>query len=102
MSRLCSVVVAVSALGVWAAGCGSETTEGTVGPTESFVCGTDGKTYSVEEADTGGHDVAYRGRCDEPMRCDSPDDCFVGDDCAPAADAPWCVPVRLACIWPRN
>jgi hypothetical protein len=100
MSRLCRVVVAVSVLGVWTIGCGSETTTESVGPTESFVCGTDGKTYSVEEADTGGHDVAHRGRCEEPMHCDSPDDCFVGDECADPSDGPWCVPGPTRCSCP--
>jgi hypothetical protein len=91
------VVVAVSALGVLAIGCGTETTNETVSPIESFVCGSDGKTYSLEEADSGGHEVAHRGRCDEPMPCQSPDDCFVGDECG---DPSWCVPGPTRCNCP--
>jgi hypothetical protein len=94
------VVVVVSALGACLVGCGNETPESEVGPTESFVCGTDGKTYSVEEAGTGGREIAHRGRCEEPMRCDSPEDCFVGDECASDVDAPWCVPGPTQCDCP--
>jgi len=99
MSRWSRAFVAVGALVVFAAACG-ETSSTDTAPTEGFVCGADGNTYSVEDADTGGRAVAHRGRCDEPMPCDAPDDCFVGDECFDAADATWCVPGPTRCDCP--
>jgi hypothetical protein len=101
------------------AGCGETSTEG-AGPIEGFVCGIDGKTYSVEDAARGEHDVEHRGRCDEPMHCGSPNDCFVGDECMPVPwaaggggdertdpasfpsdpDAYWCIPGPTRCNCP--
>ncbi len=89
----------VGALFVWSAGCG-DTSESPAGPTEGFVCGKDGNTYSVEEADRGGQEVEHRGRCDEPMHCDAPEDCFVGDQCIQGADAYWCIPGPTRCNCP--
>ncbi|HSN82196.1 MAG TPA: hypothetical protein VLS88_06430 [Polyangiales bacterium] len=74
-------------------GCGGSSSE--VGPIEGFVCGTDGNTYSVEEAAREEHEVAHRGRCDEPMQCDSEMECFVGDECVG-----WCVPGPTSCNCP--
>ncbi len=85
MTRVWLACVVVGAVGVTLAGCGETNSDG-VGPVEGFVCGKDGRTYSVEDAARGEREVEHRGRCDEPMRCGSPDDCFVGDACTPA---PW-------------
>ena len=85
MRRFWLACVVVGAVGVTVAGCGETSAEGAV-PVEGFVCGIDGKTYSVEDAARAERDIEHRGRCDEPMRCESPQDCFVGDDCMPA---PW-------------
>lgn len=84
---------------MWCAGCG-ETSTGEVGPNEGYVCGTDGKTYSLEAADRSEPEVWHRGRCDEPMNCESPTDCFVGDECMPGADARWCIPGPTRCNCP--
>ena len=86
-------------VGLWIAGCGA-TSSGEAGPIEGYVCGTDGKTYSLEEADRGEHEVLHRGRCDEPMHCDAPVDCFVGDECMPSPDAHWCIPGPTRCNCP--
>ncbi len=85
MSRFWLVCVVAGGVGMTAAGCGG-TGGDSAAPIEGFVCGTDGTTYSVEDAARGEHEVQHRGRCDEPMRCGSPRDCFVGDACIPA---PW-------------
>ena len=71
-------------------GCGQG---GDVGGLESFVCGADGRTYTVEQAAEENRDVAHRGRCDDPMGCRPPSDCFAGDECP--ADV--CVPVPSGC-----
>ena len=99
MSRFWIACVAVGGLGLWCAGCG-ETSTGDVGPTEGYVCGSDGTTYSLEDADRGEREVRHRGRCDEPMHCDSPTDCFVGDACMPGAAAHWCIPGPTRCNCP--
>lgn len=99
MSRFGMFGAAVLALGAWSVGCG-ETSNGETGPTEGYVCGTDGTTYSVEEADRDSREVRHRGRCNEPMHCDSPDDCFVGDECIPGGEAPWCIPGPARCNCP--
>ena len=85
MNRCWLACVLVGAVAVAVAGCGETSTE-SAGPAEGFVCGVDGKTYSVEDAARGEHEVEHRGRCDEPMHCESPNDCFVGDQCLPL---PW-------------
>jgi hypothetical protein len=85
MNRCWLACVLVGAAVVPVAGCGETSTEN-AGPVEGYVCGADGKTYSVEDATRGEHDVEHRGRCDEPMHCESPNDCFVGDECLPL---PW-------------
>jgi hypothetical protein len=83
------------------AGCGeSGTRSGDAAPIEGYVCGMDGKTYSVEDADREEHDVRHRGRCDEPMHCDSAVDCFVGDQCIAGSDAYWCIPGPTRCNCP--
>lgn len=92
MSRFWMFWVAAIAILAPLSGCG-ETGGGDAGPIEGFVCGTDGKTYSVEEAAQGDHEVEHRGRCDEPMQCDSDVDCFVGDACTG-----WCVPGPTHCL----
>jgi hypothetical protein len=79
------------------AGCG-QSEEGPAGAIEGFVCGADGNTYTVEEADQGDHEVAHRGRCSDPMHCDSETDCFAGDECGPYDDTGVCVPVPNACL----
>ncbi len=96
---LACVVVGIAALMV--AGCGE--TSSTAFPLEGFVCGKDGRTYSVEDAANGERDVEHRGRCDAPMHCDSPVDCFVGDACMPMpgdAEAHWCIPGPTRCNCP--
>lgn len=90
--------VVVGAVGVLVAGCGQAGDPDT-GANEGFVCGKDGNTYSVEDAARGEHEVAHRGRCDEPMHCGSPNDCFVGDDCRPSP-SDWCVPGPTRCNCP--
>jgi len=109
----CAVVGAVS---VTVVGCGEASSNGAA-PTEGFVCGKDGNTYSVEDAARGEHEVEHRGRCDEPMHCGAPNDCFVNDACLPAPwaagdegmdpasfpsdpDAYWCVPGPTRCNCP--
>ena len=117
MNRFWLACVVFGAVGVTVAGCG-ETSANGAAPTEGFVCGNDGNTYSVEDASVGEHDVEHRGRCDEPMHCGSPDDCFVGDACMappwaaagdestdPASfpsnpDAYWCIPGPTRCNCP--
>ena len=117
MNRIWLACVLVGAVCVTVAGCGDTSTKG-AGPVEGYVCGTDGKTYSVEDAARGEHDVEHRGRCDEPMHCGSPNDCFVGDECMPAPwaagdsggseqatgpshpDAYWCIPGPTRCNCP--
>lgn len=94
MIRFRMVWLAVCTAFAVISGCG-ETTNDNAGPIEGFVCGTDGKTYSVEEAATDALEVEHRGRCEEPMRCDSEADCFVGDACAQ-----WCVPGPVHCDCP--
>ena len=84
------------ALVVGAVGCG-QSDDGSVEALEGFVCGTDGQTYSVEQAAEGDHEVAHRGKCDDPMGCGSPGDCFAGDECLPHGDANACVPVPSGC-----
>ncbi len=93
------VWIACLAFGALGAGCG-ETQSNDSGPTESFLCGTDGNTYSIEEAERGNHEVVHRGRCEDPMGCDSPTDCFVGDECASGSDVDWCVPGATRCRCP--
>jgi hypothetical protein len=119
MNRCWLACVFVSGLALSVVGCGETGTEG-AGPVEGYVCGADGKTYSVEDAARGEHDVEHRGRCDEPMHCESPNDCFVGDECMPLAwpasgnggndvdlatdrsepDAYWCIPGPTRCNCP--
>ena len=119
MNRFWLACVVFGAVGVTVAGCGESSTNGAA-PTEGFVCGSDGDTYSVEDAARGEHEVEHRGRCDEPMHCGSPDDCFVGDACMPAPwaagdggddradpasfpsnpDAYWCIPGPIRCNCP--
>ena len=99
MKRFWLAWVVVGAVGVTVAGCG-ETSGGGAAPLEGFVCGEDGQTYSVEDAARGEHDVAHRGRCDEPMHCGAPEDCFVGDACMPGTDAYWCIPGPTRCNCP--
>jgi hypothetical protein len=98
MKRFWLAFVVVGAVGVMVAGCGEDGDPDT-GANEGFVCGKDGNTYSVEDAARGEHEVAHRGRCDEPMPCESPNDCFVGDDCRPAP-SDWCVPGPTRCNCP--
>jgi hypothetical protein len=82
---------------VGAVGCG-QSGDGDVEGLEGFVCGADGQTYTVEQAAEGDHEVAHRGRCDDPMDCGSPDDCFAGDNCLPRGeDADVCIPVPSGC-----
>ncbi|MBW2551315.1 MAG: hypothetical protein JRE73_11225 [Deltaproteobacteria bacterium] len=116
MNRYWLACVVVGTVGVTVVGCG-ETSSNGAAPTEGFVCGKDGNTYSVEDAARGEHDVEHRGRCDEPMHCGSPNDCFVGDACMPAPwaagddgvdpasfpsdpDAYWCIPGPTRCNCP--
>jgi len=105
MNRFWSACVIVGAVAMTVAGCG-ETSSDAVGPVEGFVCGADGKTYSVEDAARGEHDVEHRGRCEEPMHCGSPNDCFVGDECTGPAGFPsdpeayWCIPGPTRCDCP--
>jgi hypothetical protein len=119
MNRYWLACVLVGAVVLTVAGCG-ESGSGDVGPVEGYVCGIDGKTYSVEDAARGEHDIEHRGRCDEPMHCESHNDCFVGDDCMPAPwaasegnedgtdpaifpsepDAYWCIPGPTRCNCP--
>lgn len=117
MNRFWLACGLVGAVVVTVAGCGEAATEN-VGPVEGFVCGTDGKTYSVEDATREKRDVEHRGRCDEPMHCGSPNDCFVGDECMPMPwaagaddgnesagvsldpDAYWCIPGPTRCNCP--
>lgn len=61
---------------------------------EGFVCGADGVSYTVEDADAAGQSIAHRGRCDDPMACGSVADCFVGDVCDPDV----CVPLPNDCL----
>jgi hypothetical protein len=116
MNRIWLACGLIGAL-VTVAGCG-ETATGNTGAVEGFVCGTDGKTYSVEDAAREKRDVEHRGRCDEPMHCGSPNDCFVGDECMPMPwaageddgnyadevpldpDAYWCIPGPTRCNCP--
>ena len=91
--------VVLSALLALAAACG-ETSTIESESAEGFVCGSDGNSYSLQDADTGGHEVAHRGRCDEPMACDSQDDCFVGDACTDTSGAAFCVPGPNRCDCP--
>lgn len=93
MSRFWTLLLAVAVVAPLS-GCG-DTDATDAGPLEGFVCGTDGETYSVEEASQGDHEIEHRGRCDEPMPCDSELDCFVGDSCAS-----WCVPGLSSCLCP--
>lgn len=90
------------ALIVGMVGCGQG--DGNVAGLEGFVCGADGQTYTVAEAAEGEHDVAHRGRCDDPMDCGSPNDCFAGDVCAPHGDdgatrpeSDVCIPIPTNC-----
>ncbi|MBW2189159.1 MAG: hypothetical protein DRH23_12775 [Deltaproteobacteria bacterium] len=119
MKRFWLACVVLGAVGMAVVGCGETSAEG-AGPVEGYVCGVDGKTYSVEDAARGEHDVEHRGRCDEPMHCGSPNDCFVGDECMPAPwaagegnengadpaifpsepDAYWCIPGPTRCNCP--
>ncbi|MFA9412396.1 MAG: Kazal-type serine protease inhibitor [Deltaproteobacteria bacterium] len=105
MNRFWLACVIVGAVAMMVAGCG-ETSSDAVGPVEGFVCGEDGKTYSVEDAARGEHDVEHRGRCEEPMHCGSPNDCFVGDECTGRAGFPsdpeayWCIPGPTRCDCP--
>lgn len=102
MSRFPKAYVVVGAVFLMVAGCGDANTSDTA-PSEAFVCGTDGKTYSVEDAARGEHEIQHRGRCDEPMQCGAPDDCFVGDACLRSASEPdlrWCVPGVTQCNCP--
>jgi len=119
MNRYWLACVLVGSVVLTVAGCGETSAEG-AGPVEGFVCGIDGKTYSVEDATRAEHDIEHRGRCDEPMHCESPRDCFVGDDCMPAPwaasegdengtdpaifpsepDAYWCIPGPTRCNCP--
>jgi coxsackievirus/adenovirus receptor len=98
MKRFWLAFVVVGAVGVMVAGCG-QSGDPETGANEGFVCGKDGNTYSVEDAARGEHEVAHRGRCDEPMHCESTNDCFVGDDCRPAP-SDWCVPGPTRCNCP--
>ncbi|MBT8452450.1 MAG: hypothetical protein KJO40_10825 [Deltaproteobacteria bacterium] len=86
----------VCALLLGVVGCGDSGSE-PAAPLESFVCGADGQTYTVEKAAQDERDVAHRGRCDEPMRCDSRADCFAGDECSPHGGANVCVPFPHGC-----
>lgn len=99
MSRLWSSWIAVVACTGLLAGCG-EADQPAIGPTEGFVCATDGKSYSVEDAGRDAHEVRHRGRCDEPMHCDSSDDCFVGDRCVSGGEVFWCIPGPARCNCP--
>jgi hypothetical protein len=99
MSRFWIACVAVGGLGLWCAACG-ETSTGDVGPIEGYVCGTDGKTYSLEDADRDEREVRHRGPCDQPMHCESLTDCFVGDECLPSSAAHWCIPGATRCNCP--
>ena len=99
MSRFWIACAAVAGLCLLFVGCGESST-GDVGPTEGYLCGSDGKTYSLEDADRDEHDVRHRGRCDEPMHCESTNDCFVGDECMPGSDAHWCIPGPTHCNCP--
>jgi hypothetical protein len=99
MSRFWITCLAVAGLGPWSAGCGGAN-DGDVGPNEGYVCGSDGQTYSLEEADRDGPEVRHRGRCDEPMHCESPTDCFVGDECMSDPDTKWCIPGPTRCNCP--
>jgi hypothetical protein len=98
MKRFWLAYVAVGAVGVMVGGCGGNGTSDTA-PTEGFVCGKDGNTYSIEDAARGEHEVEHRGRCDAPMHCGSPTDCFVGDHCMPPP-SDWCVPGPTRCNCP--
>ncbi|MGB5813122.1 MAG: BPTI/Kunitz-type proteinase inhibitor domain-containing protein [Polyangiales bacterium] len=60
---------------------------------EGFVCVLDGATRTVEDAEAGDYEIAYRGRCEDPMKCGSPRDCFAGDEC----HADRCIPVPSDC-----
>lgn len=99
MTRLLIACAALGALTVWGSGCGDTSTNES-GPAEGFVCGTDGKTYSVEDAGRAQREVRHRGRCEEPMPCESADDCFVGDACMTGTDEGWCVPGPTRCNCP--
>jgi len=117
MNRICLACVVLGVLGVMVAACGESSDPG-MASIEGFVCGKDGKTYSVEDAARGERDVEHRGRCDRPMHCGSAGDCFVGDDCMPAPwaagdehdvepaifpsepDRYWCVPGPTRCNCP--
>ena len=105
MNRFWLACVIFGAVAMTVAACGG-TSGDAAGPAGGFVCGKDGKTYSVEDAARGEHDVEHRGRCEEPMHCGSPNDCFVGDECTDAAgfpskpDAYWCVPGPTRCDCP--
>ena len=105
MNRFWLACVIFGAVAMPVAACGG-TSGDAAGPAGGFVCGKDGKTYSVEDAARGEHDVEHRGRCEEPMHCGSPNDCFVGDECTDAAgfpsnpDAYWCVPGPTRCDCP--
>jgi hypothetical protein len=99
MIRVWIACFALGALGAFGAGCGKTHTND-AGPTEGFLCGTDGKTYSVEEVDRDEHEIRHRGRCDEPMNCDAPEDCFVGDECGAGSAARWCIPGPTRCDCP--
>lgn len=61
---------------------------------ESLVCGANGTTYTVEEADAAGLAIVHRGRCDDPMNCGSTADCFAGDLCDPDV----CIPQPNDCL----
>ena len=99
MSRFWIASVAAVGLCLWSVGCG-ETSGDDVGPNEGYVCGSDGKTYSLEEADRDQPELRHRGRCDEPMHCESPIDCFVGDECRSDPDTQWCIPGPTRCNCP--
>jgi hypothetical protein len=86
----------VLAFVVGAVGCG-QGGDGDVEGLEGLVCGADGQTYTLEQAAEGDHEVAHRGRCDNPMGCGSSGDCFAGDECLPPDDAGVCVPVPSGC-----
>lgn len=83
--------------GLLAVGC-SESPVDEAAPTESFVCGVDGKTYALEDVERDDTEVLHRGRCDEPMRCEAGDDCFAGDTCLWASGETWCVPQPTSCV----
>ena len=81
MKRLPQFIFASFAIATTVAmvGCGSS--DEAPMASESFVCGVDGVTYTVEDASKASVDAMHRGRCDSPMICGDGSECFAGDEC---------------------